>query len=184
MASWALITLAPIALVFLAWASWLIFNLFIAKWHGPEGLRVTPSIAQAFHPRQWAVLVSMSGQTPTAVPGGSAHRVPATACRPGRCRVSRTVSDVISARTIAALAERRAAGARLGRPRACPDTVLRRTVLLRLRGATLAEIAEEFNCSGTPTPGGGAFWYPSHVSRLLRTQDAVLLLRTYEGAAP
>ncbi|MFD4940007.1 MULTISPECIES: hypothetical protein [Streptomyces] len=68
MAFWALITLAPIALVFLAWASWLIFNLFIAKWHGPEGLRITPSIAQAFHPRQWAVLVSLSGQTPTAGP--------------------------------------------------------------------------------------------------------------------
>ncbi|MFD4916606.1 recombinase family protein [Streptomyces virginiae] len=97
--------------------------------------------------------------------------------------MSRTASDVISARTIAALAERRAAGARLGRPRVCPDTVLRRAVLLRLRGATLAEIAKGFNRSGTPTPGGGAFWYPSHVSHLLRTQDAVRLLSAYEGAA-
>ncbi|MGW3327505.1 recombinase family protein [Streptomyces virginiae] len=79
------------------------------------------------------------------------------------------------------MAERRAAGARLGRPRACPDTVLRRAVLLRRRGATLAEIAKGFNGSGTPTPGGGAFWYPSHVSRLLRTQDAVRLLRASEG---
>lgn len=68
MAYWALLTLAPPTLVFLAWASWLAFNLCIAKWHGPEGLRVTPSIARAFHPRQWAVFVSLSGQGPPPEP--------------------------------------------------------------------------------------------------------------------
>ncbi|MGW2017613.1 recombinase family protein [Streptomyces sp. NPDC001927] len=95
--------------------------------------------------------------------------------------MSGPTSAVISARTIDALARRRAAGVRLGRPRACPDTVLHRVVSLRVEGTKLVEIAEALNRSGTPTPGGGACWYPSHLSRLLRTQDATNLLRTLQG---
>ncbi|MFJ5834674.1 recombinase family protein [Streptomyces sp. NPDC093089] len=98
--------------------------------------------------------------------------------------MSQATSEVISARTITALAERRAAGVRLGRPRVCPDSVLRCVVLLRLGGTTLADIADALNRSGTSTPGGGPFWYPSHVSRLLRTQDAVKLLRAHEEGCP
>src|SRR5215470_10265970 len=39
-------------------------------------------------------------------------------------------------------------------------------------GACQAEIAEEMNKAGLPTPGGSTHWWPSHVSRLLKTQDA------------
>ncbi|WP_432017695.1 hypothetical protein [Streptomyces hydrogenans] len=77
MASWALITLAPVVLVFLSWASWLIFNLFIAKWHGLEGLRTTPAIARAFHPRDWAVLVSLFGAAAPLEPSATPAQPPA-----------------------------------------------------------------------------------------------------------
>lgn len=81
--------------------------------------------------------------------------------------------NLISARTIEALAAKRAAGIRLGRPRACPDHVLFQAVALRRDGWKLIDIATELNRLGTRTPGGGTYWYPSHVSRLLRTQDAL-----------
>jgi hypothetical protein len=50
--------------------------------------------------------------------------------------------------------------------------VLARVVTARVGGATLVEIADKLNADGVPTPGGGGRWYPSHLSRLLRTQDA------------
>jgi len=77
-----------------------------------------------------------------------------------------------STRTVEGLAEARAMGVRLGRPRRCDDEVLRTVVELHLTGVRQADIAAQLNIEGTPTPGGGARWYPSHVSRLLRTQDA------------
>lgn len=97
--------------------------------------------------------------------------------------MNRADPELISARTIAALTERRAAGTRLGRPRLCPDTVLHRVVFLRREGAKLADIAHVLNRSGISTPGGGPYWYPSHVSRLLRTQDAIRLLRAHGETA-
>ena len=84
--------------------------------------------------------------------------------------------NTISARANEALAAKRAAGVRLGRPRACPDPVLRKLVKLRTDGWRLIDIAAELNRSATHTPGGGTRWYSSHVSRLLRTQDALRLL--------
>jgi DNA invertase Pin-like site-specific DNA recombinase len=78
----------------------------------------------------------------------------------------------ISARTRAAIERRRAAGGRVGGPRRCPDAILDRVLQLRDAGARQAEIAEAMNKAGLPTPGGGTHWWPSHVSRLLKTQDA------------
>lgn len=91
--------------------------------------------------------------------------------------------ELISIRTIEALAVKRAAGNRLGRPRSCPDTVLWRVVAARACGMKLIDIAADLNESGTPTPGGGPRWYPSHLSRLLRTQDAARLLTDLAAAA-
>jgi DNA invertase Pin-like site-specific DNA recombinase len=79
--------------------------------------------------------------------------------------------SLISRRTRAGLAQRRAAGVRLGGPRRCPDAVLAEVVRLRAAGARLVDIAEALNAAGEPTPGGGVRWWPSHVSRLLATQD-------------
>jgi DNA invertase Pin-like site-specific DNA recombinase len=78
----------------------------------------------------------------------------------------------ISARTREAVERKRAAGGRVGGPRRCPDAILDRVLQLRDAGARQAEIAEAMNKAGLPTPGGGTHWWPSHVSRLLRTQDA------------
>jgi DNA invertase Pin-like site-specific DNA recombinase len=78
----------------------------------------------------------------------------------------------ISAHTKEAIERKRAAGQRIGGPRRCPDAVLDRVLSLRDAGARLAEIAEAMNEAGLPTPGGGNRWWPSHVSRLLKTQDA------------
>ncbi|SBW29147.1 hypothetical protein FDG2_6511 [Candidatus Protofrankia californiensis] len=50
--------------------------------------------------------------------------------------------------------------------------MLARVVIARVGGATLVEIADKLNVDGVPTPAGGARWYPSHLCRLLRTQDA------------
>jgi DNA invertase Pin-like site-specific DNA recombinase len=80
-------------------------------------------------------------------------------------------------RTAEALAARKAAGIRVGRPRSCPDAVLERVVQLRARGALLTEIADDLNRDRVPTPGGGRRWYASHVCRLLRTQDALCLIQ-------
>jgi Recombinase len=79
---------------------------------------------------------------------------------------------LISRNTCAALAAMRARGVRLGRPRRCPDEVLARVLTSRTAGARLVDICAQLNADGVPTPGGGARWHPSHVSRLLRTQDA------------
>ena len=48
----AIAALPTIAL--LAWAMWLLFNVVIARRHGPDSLKITPQIARAFRPQQWA----------------------------------------------------------------------------------------------------------------------------------
>ncbi|WP_369794616.1 recombinase family protein [Kutzneria sp. 744] len=72
---------------------------------------------------------------------------------------------------------------RLGRPRRCPDGVLSVVVDARMARKTLADIAHELNAQQIPTPGGGDTWWPSHVSRLLRSQDARALLAERSSAA-
>ena len=64
---------------------------------------------------------------------------------------------------------------RVGRPRRCPLDVLTRVVLLRLEDARLQDICDVMNAEGVPTPGGGKYWWPPHVSRLLETLDAQAL---------
>jgi len=81
-------------------------------------------------------------------------------------------SELISERTTAALQAKAARGERIGRPRSCPDEVLDQVLELRAAGGTLVAIAEAMNAAGVATPAGSPRWWPSHVSRLLRTQDA------------
>lgn len=73
--------------------------------------------------------------------------------------------QLISARTRDGLA---ASGKRLGRPRLLPAETLRRVVALREDGYSLRAIADQLNRTGTPTAQGGR-WYPSTVSRTLRS---------------
>jgi DNA invertase Pin-like site-specific DNA recombinase len=98
-------------------------------------------------------------------------------------RASDYEGQLTGMRTAEALAAKKSAGVRVGRPRACPDDVLQRVVRLRSSEATLAAIADELNRDTIPTPGGGQHWHASHVSRLLKTQDAEILLKARRAPA-
>lgn len=65
---------------------------------------------------------------------------------------------------------------RVGRPRQCPDDVLRLVVEMRASGSTLWSIANHLNAEGRPTPCGKGLWHAIHVSRLLKTRSAVELM--------
>jgi DNA invertase Pin-like site-specific DNA recombinase len=80
--------------------------------------------------------------------------------------------DLISQRTREALAARRAAGVRLGRPSALPREVLKRILSERADGRTWRAIADGLNEDGVPTAQGGQRWWASSVSRAASGQDA------------
>ena len=73
---------------------------------------------------------------------------------------------LISDRTKAALAVRKAQGVRLGRPTTVPPSVVARIASERAAGATWAAIADGLNADGTPTGQGGSKWFPNTVSRI------------------
>jgi DNA invertase Pin-like site-specific DNA recombinase len=76
---------------------------------------------------------------------------------------------LIAQRTRDALAQKRLAGVRLGRPRRLPTEVLRRIVTARQEGLTLAAIADRLNTDAIATAQGGKRWYASTVSKVLQT---------------
>lgn len=76
---------------------------------------------------------------------------------------------LIGQRTREALAAKRDAGVRLGRPSSIRPELASRIVDLRASGLTLREIAERLNEEGEATPRGGSEWRPSSIERLLRT---------------
>ncbi len=82
---------------------------------------------------------------------------------------------IIGQRTRDALAIKRAAGVRLGRPRNLPDAVVRRIIDAKADGDTLSGIAAALNADGVPTAHGGSKWHPSTVRGVLGSQDACAL---------
>jgi hypothetical protein len=64
---------------------------------------------------------------------------------------------------------------RRGRPRQCPDEVLRRVLAMRAEGLTYQTICDTLNTERIRTPGGKPKWWRSHVSRLLHTRSAMEL---------
>lgn len=78
---------------------------------------------------------------------------------------------VIGERTAAALAQKKAAGARLGRPRNLDPAIGERIMRERADGQTLRAIADGLNTDGVPTARGGARWYPSTVRAALRSAE-------------
>ncbi|MDP9404375.1 MAG: recombinase family protein [Actinomycetota bacterium] len=75
---------------------------------------------------------------------------------------------LIGQRTKEALAQKRAQGVVLGRPRKLSSEVAERIVTARAAGASLAAIARELTTSGVPTAQGGQRWYPSTVRAVLQ----------------
>ena len=57
-----------------------------------------------------------------------------------------------------------------GRPRQCPETVVRTVVSLQRNGLSLAEIAGAMNSAGYKTPGGRDVWSRYMVFGLLHTR--------------
>src|SRR3954471_2270550 len=74
---------------------------------------------------------------------------------------------LIGQRTREALAVKKAAGVRLGRPPTVPQNVVRRIRRQRARGESLRAIAESLNQNGVPTAQGGAQWYAATVRGVL-----------------
>jgi DNA invertase Pin-like site-specific DNA recombinase len=76
---------------------------------------------------------------------------------------------MLSKRTKDALAAKRAAGVRLGRPRILSDDVRGRILRERSDGKTLRAIAEQLNDDAVPTAHNGKAWYPSSVRAALKS---------------
>ncbi len=75
---------------------------------------------------------------------------------------------LISRRTRAALARKRAQGARLGRPPTMSPYALERIQRERAAGESLAAIANGLNADRIPTAQGGRRWYPATVRYTLK----------------
>jgi DNA invertase Pin-like site-specific DNA recombinase len=82
---------------------------------------------------------------------------------------------LISDRTKAALAVRRAQGVRLGRPSSVPTEVVERILDARDCGMSLRAIASELTAEAVPTARGGAVWSYATVQAVLKGQDAARL---------
>lgn len=80
---------------------------------------------------------------------------------------------LIGQRTKDALAAKRAAGVRLGRPRQVPDDVVDRIGAERAAGGSLRGIARGLNADGVPTAHGGARWHASTVRAVLASAQPV-----------
>jgi DNA invertase Pin-like site-specific DNA recombinase len=74
---------------------------------------------------------------------------------------------LIGERTKRALAEKRAAGVVLGRPRSLPGAVRERIKAERAGGATLQSIADRLNGEAVPTAHGGKRWHPSTIRKVV-----------------
>lgn len=79
--------------------------------------------------------------------------------------VNQHFRDVIAERTREALAEKKAQGVRLGRPRLVTTEIAARIQTQRISGATLQSVADRLNADGVTTPTGRA-WTPATVRRV------------------
>jgi DNA invertase Pin-like site-specific DNA recombinase len=79
---------------------------------------------------------------------------------------------IIGQRTRDALAVKRAAGVRLGRPQVLPADVVTRIRRAHEAGAGWSALARQLNAKGVPTAHGGSQWYPSTVRAVVLSAEA------------
>lgn len=91
--------------------------------------------------------------------------------------------EIIGARTREGMAQRRAEGHHMGRPRTLPEQVVIRVVRKRLAGERLQQIAEGLTLDGVPTARGGREWSTSTVQGLLASLTGRRLLAEITGEA-
>ncbi|WP_353952212.1 recombinase family protein [Knoellia sp. S7-12] len=80
--------------------------------------------------------------------------------------------DLIGARTREGMAQRRADGVHVGRPRALSEAVVSRILTERAQGGTLRSIAEGLTADGIPTARGASSWSTSTVQGVLASSTA------------
>lgn len=113
--------------------------------------------------RRWSVLCLDLGVDTTTPVGEFTANVVASASQYER--------RLIGQRTKDALAAKKAAGIRLGRPRQLPSEVVQRIVSAKAAGGTLAGIARDLTSNGVATAQGGKRWHASTVAAVLRSAE-------------
>jgi DNA invertase Pin-like site-specific DNA recombinase len=114
--------------------------------------------------RGWAVVALDLGVDTTTAAGELVANVMASVAQWER----RTIGD----RTRVAMAEKAAAGVRIGRPRVLPDDVVARILTERAAGRRLVAIADGLTADGVPTARGGSTWRASTVESVLKSRLA------------
>jgi DNA invertase Pin-like site-specific DNA recombinase len=107
----------------------------------------------------WALVALDLGLDPTTPTGELVANIMAA--------VAQWERKAIGARTREALAAKKAAGVRLGRPVTLPDDVVERITAAKGAGATLSAIARDLNAQGVPTAHGGVQWHASTVRAIV-----------------
>ncbi|MBN7532468.1 recombinase family protein, partial [Mycobacteroides abscessus subsp. abscessus] len=80
--------------------------------------------------------------------------------------------ELISERTKAGLAAKKARGERIGRPRLATAGVVRRIVLDRNAGLSFGRIARALEAEAVLSPAGRPTWQPSTVRRIYQSATA------------
>jgi DNA invertase Pin-like site-specific DNA recombinase len=112
----------------------------------------------------WALVVPESGIDTTAEASPTARfsaQIQAAAAEFER--------GLISMRTKEGMAQRKAEGVHIGRPRSLPQDVLDRIVADRASGLSLDKIAAGLNADGVQTAHGGLTWRSSTLSAILKS---------------
>lgn len=116
------------------------------------------NIIEAAHKQGWALVVLDLGVDLTTAAG----RMVAM----NLVNFAQYERELISERTTAALAAKRARGERLGRERLATPGVVRRIVMDRNAGLSFARIAAALEAEGIPSPSGRPNWQPSTTRRI------------------
>ncbi len=113
------------------------------------------TLVERAHRQGWAIIVLDLGVDTTTAAGQLVANVVAAIAEWERSQISERTRD--------ALAELKAQGVRLGRPRLVDDQTRDRIIAARRAGDSYRTIADALNSDQVPTVSGGAKWWPSTI---------------------